>query len=75
MTREKKTVLCLMNGVSATRRIDTLTGAYMEQIVIPLADTKSIEDVEAYPWPDPDWYDYSKFPELIEQCGEREVNV
>ena len=50
-------------------------GTYMEQIISPLTDAKSIEDIEAFPWPDPDWYDYSKLPGLIEQCGERAVNV
>jgi uroporphyrinogen decarboxylase len=47
----------------------------MEQVVFPLAEAKTVEDVEAYPWPDPDWYDYSRLPHLIERCEGRAVNV
>ena len=35
------------------------TGDYDEQVVYPLADAQTIEDLEKYPWPSPDWYDYS----------------
>lgn len=38
------------------------TGVYDEQIVYPLADAQTIDDLEAYRWPDPDWYDYSAIP-------------
>lgn len=38
------------------------TGVYHEQIVYPLANAETIEDLEAYQWPDPDWYDYSVIP-------------
>jgi uroporphyrinogen decarboxylase len=38
------------------------TGGYDEQVVYPLANAQTIADLEAYPWPSPDWYDYSALP-------------
>jgi uroporphyrinogen decarboxylase len=35
------------------------SGSYDEQCVYPLAEAESIADLEAYRWPDPDWYDYA----------------
>lgn len=51
------------------------SGVYQETIRHPLADAETIDDLEAYPWPDPDWYDYSKLPKLINECGGRAVCV
>ena len=41
------------------------TGAYDEQVFYPLAQAETIADLEAYPWPSPDWYDYAALPGLI----------
>ena len=40
------------------------TGVYSEQVVYPLAAAGSIADLNAYRWPDPDWYDYSALPAI-----------
>lgn len=48
-------------------------GNYQEQIVYPLAGIQSIKEAEAWEWPDPDWYDYSALPSLIDRCGGRAV--
>lgn len=37
-------------------------GAYDEIDVHPLADAQTVDDLLAYPWPDPDWFDYSVLP-------------
>ena len=37
-------------------------GAYDEAVILPLADLKTMDDVEAYPWPSPDDFDYSVIP-------------
>ena len=50
-------------------------GVYSEQAVYPLAEAQTIEDLDRYAWPDPDWYDYSALPGLIGQCEGRAVNV
>jgi uroporphyrinogen decarboxylase len=51
------------------------TGAYDEQVRYPLANAQTIADLERYPWPSPDWYDYAALPRLALQVGERAVEV
>ncbi len=41
------------------------TGVYDEQVIYPLAEAETIADLEAYPWPSPDDYDYAALPRLI----------
>jgi len=48
-------------------------GEYLEQIVFPLAEAETIEDLEAYQWPDPDWYDYDALREIAKQCDGRAI--
>lgn len=38
------------------------TGTYDEQVHYPLAAAETIADLEAHPWPSPDWYDYGAIP-------------
>lgn len=35
------------------------TGSYQEQSHCPLAAASTIDDLERYPWPNPDWFDYA----------------
>ena len=42
-------------------------GAYSEATILPLADLKTMADVESYPWPSPDDFDYSVIPEACDQ--------
>jgi uroporphyrinogen decarboxylase len=42
-------------------------------VVYPLSEIENLEDAEKYPWPDPDLYDYSALPGLIDQCGGRAI--
>lgn len=42
-------------------------GTYKEIYYAPLAEAKTIDDLEAYRWPDPDWFDYGS---IVEQAGE-----
>jgi uroporphyrinogen decarboxylase len=51
------------------------TGSYDEQVRYPLADAQTIDDLEQYPWPSPDWYDYAALPRLAQRAGERAVEV
>lgn len=34
-------------------------GVYSEQVFYPLAQAQTIDDLEAYPWPKAEWFDYS----------------
>jgi uroporphyrinogen decarboxylase len=51
------------------------TGAYDEQVRYPLAEARTVDDLERYAWPSPDWYDYASLPQLAQQVGERAVEV
>ena len=42
-------------------------GVYWEQVGYPLAQAETIADLDAYPWPNSDWYDYSSLPDLCAQ--------
>ena len=44
-------------------------GEYVESISRPFAAMKTLDDVKNYPWPSPDWYDYST---VYQQCLEYE---
>ena len=41
----------------------------MESCHFPYAAFETVDDVEAFPWPDPDWFDYAALPR---QCRELE---
>ena len=51
------------------------TGIYDEQVVYPLAEAETIDDLEAFPWPSVDWYDYSSIRETAAQFPDRAIEV
>ncbi|MFH1086610.1 MAG: uroporphyrinogen decarboxylase family protein [Chloroflexota bacterium] len=51
------------------------TGVYWEQVGYPLAQAETIADLDAYPWPEPDWYDYAALPDLCAQHAGRAILV
>ena len=50
-------------------------GTYWEMCHHPLAEAETIADLEAYPWPDPDWFDYSALPGLCARTPGRAIQV
>ncbi len=52
------------------RRVEHAEGSYLEVEDYPLEGDISISDIEHYPWPDPDHYDYSIIPTLCEKYGD-----
>ncbi len=44
------------------RPVANPTGTHMEPVNRPWAEMRSVREVEAYPWPRADWYDFSAFP-------------
>lgn len=48
-------------------------GTYDEAVVLPLADLKTMDDVENYPWPDPDDFDFSGITEQCERYSDYAV--
>ena len=58
------------------RIVENPTGAYEEYAVWPLADASSVEELKSYPWPEPDWWDFSALPTVIRQMdGDTEHHV
>ena len=57
------------------RRQQYLNGAYWEQVGYPLSTAQTIADVDVYPWPDPEWYDYGALPDLCDQYEGRVVRI
>jgi uroporphyrinogen decarboxylase len=51
------------------------TGVYWEQVGYPLADAETIADIDAYPWPNPDAYDYAALRDLCAQHAGRAIMV
>ena len=51
------------------------SGKYEEQVIYPLAEAETIDDLEAFPWPSPDWYDYSSIYEKVVQFPDRAIEV
>ena len=56
-----------------SRRQAYAGGVYNEQVIYPLAAAETIADLEAYRWPDPDWYDYAALPALAARCRSRAI--
>ena len=52
------------------RRVNYSDGNYLEVEHYPLEGDISISDMENYPWPDPDYYDYSVIPKACEKYGD-----
>jgi len=47
-----------------------MIGPFEEVVGPPLADAQTIADVEAHPWPDPDWFDYEGLRSTCEALSE-----
>lgn len=56
-----------------TRAVSHETGFYDEQIEYPLAFAQSVEDLDKYPWPQADWFDYERLKEAL--IGEHPKHV
>jgi uroporphyrinogen decarboxylase len=47
-----------------------MVGPFEEVVESPLADAQTVADVEAHPWPDPDWFDYEGLRATCEALSE-----
>lgn len=57
------------------RNISNEFGVYAESISLPLAELKCFDDVKNYPWPSPDWYDYTSVYEQCEYYGDYAIKA
>ena len=44
-------------------------GSHQELCDYPLRDARSIDDLKRHDWPQPDWWDFSRLPEVIEKIN------
>ncbi|HIQ21122.1 MAG TPA: hypothetical protein EYH34_07800 [Planctomycetes bacterium] len=50
-------------------------GEYAEAVDEPYAAFHTVEDVDRFPWPSPDWYDYEAMPALCAQYGDLAIGT
>ena len=48
-------------------------GDYAEPVGLPYGGWTTVEEAEAFPWPSPDWYDYSAIPALCARYPQHAV--
>lgn len=51
----------------------TKLATYGVTTYFPLDDVETIEEVEAYKWPDPDWFDYSSITAAVENNPDKAI--
>ncbi len=56
-----------------SRAIDYGSGVYYENYFHPLQDARTIDDLERYQWPTPEWFDYSTMRERAQAARERQA--
>lgn len=54
---------------------DTAIDSYYVTSYFPLSGVSSVEEVENYPWPNPDWFDYSAIRETIERYPDKAIMI
>jgi len=50
-----------------TQRVANPSGEYEELASHPLQSVTSVAELKSYPWPQPDWWDFSPLPGLLRQ--------
>ena len=50
--------------------VQTESGPTITQVEYPLAEANSIEELERYCWPDPNWFDYADLRERLKEWTE-----
>lgn len=52
---------------------DVAGGVYEEQVYFPLAEMQTVQELEKFPWPSPDDYDYSVIPKRAAEYPDRAI--
>jgi uroporphyrinogen decarboxylase len=55
------------------KAVDYGSGSYMEQSHAPLADARTIDDIERYAWPRAEWFNFAKMPDQAQQARQQQV--
>jgi len=54
------------------KKMENEFNTYFEFYDFPLADCKTVEDIDNYDWPQLDWWDYSAIPQAIAEINKKE---
>jgi len=56
-----------------SQTIDTRYGkaSYKEVVSYPMAHVKTVEELDAYPWPQVEWFDFAEVAEQCRRCGDK----
>lgn len=54
------------------KKMENEFNTYFEFYDFPLADCRTVEDIENYDWPQIDWWDYSAIPQAIAEINRKE---
>ncbi len=55
-----------------TRLQENPSGAYEEFASWPLSSAQSVDDLKSFRWPDPEWWDFSPLPSVLDQISRKE---
>jgi len=50
-------------------------GEYSETVYHPLEDVTDVDTINAYPWPSPDWWDYSDVAKVCEEYPDHSLTI
>jgi uroporphyrinogen decarboxylase len=53
------------------RTAENPTGAYEELANFPLSKASGVDELKEFPWPEPDWWDFSPLPQLIKDFNSK----
>jgi len=56
-----------------TKRVAYGTGVYDEQSYCPLADAETVDDLDAYAWPQVSWFDFSHMVPALQKARTTKV--
>ena len=62
-------------GMCYKRQVHPSGGIYWEQYHYPLAEAETVEELDAYAWPQAEWYDYEALASKCAQYPDRAVKV
>jgi len=55
------------------KKVNYGAGTYDEQVYYPLSNAQTIDDLEQYRWPSPDWFDFSEMRASAEAARQKQV--
>ena len=58
-----------------TKRVSYAAGVYDEMVHYPLSAARSIDDLDHYQWPRPEWFNYSQMRSIAKKGCQRQITM